>query len=416
MDYGKRYSARKRSQWDNASRVPGWIMARKELTAGAKLCFARIANFVGGQTVAWPSQETLAEELGVSTRQVRDYLRELEAHRLIETARGGRGNPTKISLLTHPWEDGEKCPCLTCDAYDRKQSSANAYRNSSSTQKSVDRNSSSGFDRNSSSGAYKDEPYQGNPISGEVPYTLGAAYTPPTPTALQQIDRGIVAGVQLTEVAPPQNTKRPAVAVVTADFGDPPPVKQPHSPGCAIPGAAKPQTRPVEPGAGADPGSADRQERLAAIQDLRPLHQALGRYYGNVPMGTLLEEWLAFLTTQRQLGRTFTATDAETAVQRQRDLLTKLGQKPKRRFANEITPHLVDLAEEREQATQRAAAPRPAPTLPDPEPVMDFRALGDRLRAIVPGSPEFLALDSGQQRICRNLRRNAAAATAPAYH
>jgi DNA-binding transcriptional MocR family regulator len=53
--------------------------------------------------VAWPKQETLGEELGVSSRTVREYLGELEAHALIESQQPGLQKSNRYRFLDHPW-------------------------------------------------------------------------------------------------------------------------------------------------------------------------------------------------------------------------------------------------------------------------------------------------------------------------
>lgn len=256
MEYGKRYCPKKR--WDNPGIVPLWLLARTEVSPGAKLCFGRLVTYLGGNTIAWPKQETLAEQLGVKTRQVREYLRELETHHLIETTRGGRGNPAKISLISHPWEDGAECLCLACDAYDRQDSTSkdsrqdsaghNQFnRQDSATQQNYDRQDSTGSDRQDSATNSKDEPYQGNPIKGEV-NNHGAAFTPPTPTALQEIDRGMIAGVRLTELSAGPATQRQGGLQVTDQCGAPPPPPgETHSPKSPMPKPGPKQTRPLKP-------------------------------------------------------------------------------------------------------------------------------------------------------------------------
>jgi AraC-like DNA-binding protein len=112
--------------------IPEWLEVRNEITPGAKLCYARLARHANRETgLAWPKQETLARELGVSERQVRDYLRELEQHNLIESKRRGLKKPNEYRFLRHPWMASD-----------------------------LDRNRGSVPDRNSSSGPLKSEKNQ----------------------------------------------------------------------------------------------------------------------------------------------------------------------------------------------------------------------------------------------------------------
>ena len=54
--------------------VPNWLLCRKELNPGDKVCYARLAQFAGKDGECFPEIPTLAEELGVSPRQVDRYL------------------------------------------------------------------------------------------------------------------------------------------------------------------------------------------------------------------------------------------------------------------------------------------------------------------------------------------------------
>jgi uncharacterized phage protein (TIGR02220 family) len=57
--------------------IPNAIMEHPGLTSSAKLLWARLALFAGEKGYCWPSQETLADSIGVSVRTVRTILREL---------------------------------------------------------------------------------------------------------------------------------------------------------------------------------------------------------------------------------------------------------------------------------------------------------------------------------------------------
>jgi hypothetical protein len=87
--------------------VPNWLMRRSELSQGAKLCYARLAQYAGEGGHAHPAQETLAKELAVSGRQVRKYLTELIAHELLTTHQFGLAQTNAYVFLWHKWmEDG----------------------------------------------------------------------------------------------------------------------------------------------------------------------------------------------------------------------------------------------------------------------------------------------------------------------
>jgi len=83
--------------------VPNWLLLRTEVSPGAKLCYARLAQFSGQANDCHPKQETLAAELAVSARTANDYLRELRRHRLLEWERLGLGRANRYFFLDHPW-------------------------------------------------------------------------------------------------------------------------------------------------------------------------------------------------------------------------------------------------------------------------------------------------------------------------
>jgi hypothetical protein len=89
--------------------VPNWLAYRKEVSQGAKLCYARLAQYAGHKGYAYPFQETLAEEIGVAERQVRRYLQELMKHKLIHQEQQGLNQPNIYYFLAHSWmEIGEE--------------------------------------------------------------------------------------------------------------------------------------------------------------------------------------------------------------------------------------------------------------------------------------------------------------------
>jgi len=76
--------------------IPNCLMRTTSISPGAKLCWARLAQYAGKNGIAWPSQDTLAKELGVSTRQCRRYLAELEQEKFIK-----RQSPEGTDRLKH---------------------------------------------------------------------------------------------------------------------------------------------------------------------------------------------------------------------------------------------------------------------------------------------------------------------------
>jgi len=83
--------------------VPNWLQCRREINQGAKLAYARLAQYAGKDGACFPKQETLAVELGVSERTANEYVRTLVRLGLIETDRPGRGLSNRYFFLDHPW-------------------------------------------------------------------------------------------------------------------------------------------------------------------------------------------------------------------------------------------------------------------------------------------------------------------------
>ncbi|HVY65937.1 MAG TPA: helix-turn-helix domain-containing protein [Gammaproteobacteria bacterium] len=84
--------------------LPSWLLRARDVSMGAKLAYARLAQYAGETGVAWPTVATLGAELGVSERQARSYLAELRGHRLIEQEDDPQHrSSSKFFFLRHPW-------------------------------------------------------------------------------------------------------------------------------------------------------------------------------------------------------------------------------------------------------------------------------------------------------------------------
>lgn len=55
------------------------VMIRKDISAQAKGLYALLCTYAGGQSVAWPGQTRLAEEMATSDRTVRRWVEELQS-------------------------------------------------------------------------------------------------------------------------------------------------------------------------------------------------------------------------------------------------------------------------------------------------------------------------------------------------
>lgn len=83
--------------------VPNWLMERHEVSAGAKLLYARLAQHAYKKDHCWPGQATLVEEMGENLRQIQRYVAELRRCGLIETSDRGIGRSQVYSFLEHEW-------------------------------------------------------------------------------------------------------------------------------------------------------------------------------------------------------------------------------------------------------------------------------------------------------------------------
>jgi len=72
------------------SMIPNAIMRRRDLSATAKLLYARLLQYQGKNDVAWPSINTLAAEIGITGRCVITHLKALKDAKLITVEKGSR--------------------------------------------------------------------------------------------------------------------------------------------------------------------------------------------------------------------------------------------------------------------------------------------------------------------------------------
>lgn len=108
----------------NGAFVPNWLLVRKAsvnknnegvgISQGAKLCYARLSQFAGKKGWCHPKQKTLANEIGVTVRQIQDYLNELERLELILSSRDGYRGAKAYRFLSHDWmgEDTNNSSCV----------------------------------------------------------------------------------------------------------------------------------------------------------------------------------------------------------------------------------------------------------------------------------------------------------------
>lgn len=89
--------------------IPNWLMRCQDITHGAKMAYARLCQYADKETgEAWPSQDVWADEIGVSVRQLRRYVEELEGYKLIQTVRRGLSESNVYRFLEHPLMSGQE--------------------------------------------------------------------------------------------------------------------------------------------------------------------------------------------------------------------------------------------------------------------------------------------------------------------
>jgi hypothetical protein len=94
--------------------APDIVGMDQSLGDGRKRLYKRLVRFAGGNGECFPSQETLAELLGKSDRQIRSDLKALEGVRLIEHQnRGARRPNTNVFLWHKSFESHSKAPLLS---------------------------------------------------------------------------------------------------------------------------------------------------------------------------------------------------------------------------------------------------------------------------------------------------------------
>lgn len=83
--------------------LPDSLARYRGLSHGAKLLYSRLCWHLDDRTgECSPDEEEVADSLGVSSRQLRTYLKELESHQLIRTRRRGLGLTNQYVFLWHP--------------------------------------------------------------------------------------------------------------------------------------------------------------------------------------------------------------------------------------------------------------------------------------------------------------------------
>jgi hypothetical protein len=83
--------------------VPEWLCREKGASPGAKLTYGRLCRYAGKKGFATPTQDEIAEEVGVEIRQLQRYVAELKKIGLIEVEQRGLNQPNVYRFPAHPW-------------------------------------------------------------------------------------------------------------------------------------------------------------------------------------------------------------------------------------------------------------------------------------------------------------------------
>ena len=86
--------------------VPEWIMVRKELSPGEKLCYASLLTIANQTTDV--SRQRIANFMGTSIRQVDRYIKRLRELKLIKVEKQGLQKPNQYYFYRHKWMNDER--------------------------------------------------------------------------------------------------------------------------------------------------------------------------------------------------------------------------------------------------------------------------------------------------------------------
>lgn len=142
------------------------IICSPKLSHGAKILYAAVLDYIWalGDKSSWPSQERLAQDIGVGDRTIRNYFQELKDCGLIEITRRGLSQ-TNVYTIQPP--DLERLGLEPNFLSERKQSSVQERKQSSEEEEQYEEEEEN--NNNSSSELHNNSANQSNEadISGE---------------------------------------------------------------------------------------------------------------------------------------------------------------------------------------------------------------------------------------------------------
>jgi len=90
------------SQHRGFTQVPNFILVSKQVSVGAKLTYAMLLKYAWQDDYCYPGQERLADDIGVTTRSVVKFIKELQEADFIEVERRGQGRANRYILNLKP--------------------------------------------------------------------------------------------------------------------------------------------------------------------------------------------------------------------------------------------------------------------------------------------------------------------------
>jgi hypothetical protein len=90
--------------------VPNWVVRDPDIDRTTKMVYLVLSSHAGARKVCWPSQTTIAETIGVSTRTVKRALSDLRTMGLltVKVRRTPHGRRNDYHLHIHPFSgDGD---------------------------------------------------------------------------------------------------------------------------------------------------------------------------------------------------------------------------------------------------------------------------------------------------------------------
>jgi Helix-turn-helix domain len=89
------------------TQIPNFIINNKNLSASAKLVYAKLLSYAWNNNYVYPGQETMAEETGIGKRSIVRFIAELENLGFLEVQRRGLGLTNRY-ILRHTVKRAKK--------------------------------------------------------------------------------------------------------------------------------------------------------------------------------------------------------------------------------------------------------------------------------------------------------------------